>query len=117
ASGAGSGYDTERSTISFTLADNIEAGELLGNAALNITGNALDNNLFGNDGANVIDGGAGADNMRGGKGNDTYIVDKTGDFILESAGEGVDLVKSSADFVLSANVENLTLTGKGNIGA
>ena len=54
--------------------------------------------------------------MLGGIGNDTYIVDAAGDIVTELANEGIDLVKSSIDYVLGANVENLTLTGSAKIG-
>ena len=53
--------------------------------------------------------------MAGGGGNDTYVVDNVGDIILEAAGEGTDLVQSSVTTTLSANVENLTLTGSATI--
>ena len=49
--------------------------------------------------------------MSGGKGNDTYIVDNIGDKVIERAGQGTDHVKSSVTHTLTANVENLTLTG------
>jgi Ca2+-binding RTX toxin-like protein len=67
--------------------------------------------LFGNGGADTLDGGAGADTMSGGTGNDLYIVDHTGDVIIENSGEGTDSVQASVSYTLSANVENLTLTG------
>src|SRR6202000_756020 len=53
--------------------------------------------------------------LYGGKGNDTFIVDNTGDVVNENTGEGTDLVKSSVSYTLSADVENLTLTGTGTI--
>ncbi|MDO9284080.1 MAG: calcium-binding protein [Aquabacterium sp.] len=80
-------------------------------AAVNGTGNALNNVITGNSGANTIDGGAGADTMSGLGGNDTYIVDNAGDTVIEAAGGGTDLVRSSVSWVLGAEVENLTLTG------
>jgi Ca2+-binding RTX toxin-like protein len=49
--------------------------------------------------------------MAGGFGDDTYIVDNTGDIVTEIAGAGTDRVESSVTYTLSANVENLTLTG------
>jgi Ca2+-binding RTX toxin-like protein len=49
--------------------------------------------------------------MAGGAGDDTYVVDATGDRILEFAGEGFDLVLASASFTLAAQLESLTMTG------
>jgi Ca2+-binding RTX toxin-like protein len=42
-------------------------------------------------------------------------VDNVGDKTTEAVGEGTDLVKSSVTFTLAANVENLLLTGTGNV--
>nr|WP_249484911.1 calcium-binding protein [Pseudomonas sp. HS6] len=64
-------------------------------------------------GANILDGGLGADTLIGGLGNDTYIVDNLGDTVTETstlAGE-IDTVRSSVDWRLGANLENLVLTG------
>lgn len=70
------------------------------------------NGLGGND---TLNGGTGADTMIGGTGNDSYVVDNTGDVVTEAAGEGTDLVRSSITYSLTANVENLSLTGSTNI--
>lgn len=52
--------------------------------------------------------------MIGGTGDDTYIVDNTGDVIVENAGEGIDTVKTAlASYTLGSNLENLTYTGSG----
>lgn len=80
------------------------------------TGNTSANKLTGNSYNNVLDGGAGADTMAGGLGNDTYYVDSAFDKVIESANAGVDSVNSSVSYMLTANVENLQLTGTASIG-
>lgn len=120
------GIDTVQSSIAFVLGDNIENLTLTGSSGIAGTGNALDNILTGNNGANTLnggagndtlDGGSGNDTMRGGLGDDTYVVAQTGDVVIENPGEGVDTVRSSVTYTLTANVEHLTLTGTGAINA
>jgi Ca2+-binding RTX toxin-like protein len=72
--------------------------------------------LFGDDGDDDLDGGSGSNRLTGGNGNDTYYVTSREDYIVERAGGGTDTVIASVDFVLSNNVENLTLTGTGLSG-
>lgn len=49
--------------------------------------------------------------MMGGAGSDTYLVDSVDDVIIEGSEEGIDTVQASASYTLSANAENLILTG------
>ena len=107
---AGGGIDTVQSSITWALGAELENLTLTGTANVNATGNALDNGLVGNAGNNILTGGAGADTLAGGLGNDTYIVADSDDIVQENAGEGVDLVQASISYVLTDNVENLTLT-------
>jgi len=117
------GTDEVDSSVSFTLAANVENLVLTGTADLIGTGNDLNNvitansgndTLIGGGGDDVLVGGAGTDVMIGGLGNDTYIVNNPGDQVIENPGEGNDTVLSSIDYTLPSNVENLAL-GAGNL--
>ncbi|CAK0749471.1 serralysin [Gammaproteobacteria bacterium] len=126
------GTDTVQSSITYTLGVTLENLALTGIAAINGTGNTLantirgnvgDNLLVGGDGNDTLDGGMGADTLNGGTGvdtlsggtdNDIYVVDNSGDVVIENPGEGTDVVRSSITYTLGANIENLTLTGSIN---
>ena len=98
---ANSGTDTVQSALTYTLGSNLENLSLTGSAAINGTGNSLDNILTGNSAANVLTGGSG---------NETYVVG-SGDSVVEAASAGTDTVQSSVSWTLGSNLENLTLTG------
>jgi hypothetical protein len=82
---ANEGFDIVRSTVSHTLAADVEALELLG-GAINGTGNALANRLTGSAGANTLDGRDGADVLIGGGGNDILIGGTGRDQLFGGAG-------------------------------
>ncbi|MFO1436343.1 MAG: calcium-binding protein [Gammaproteobacteria bacterium] len=121
---ANEGADLVQSAVSFTLGANVENLTLGGTAAINGTGNALDNFLIGNSANNTLtggagndrlDGGAGTDTMVGGLGDDTYVVERSTDVVTENTNEGIDTIESSVTLTLAASVENLTLVGSGAI--
>lgn len=131
---AGEGTDTVFAFVNYTLGAGQSIEFLTSNdTGLNLTGNELAQTITGDSGANtivggggtdtltggagedVLDGGADADAMAGGADNDTYFVNIAGDTVSELVGEGTDTVNSSVTFTLSANVENLILTGGSNL--
>lgn len=91
------------SYISYTAPDYIRNITLRGSQGIAATGNDLNNTLDGsqNSAANVLSAGAG---------DDTYIVG-VGDSIVESAGGGIDTVRSAGSIVLQNELENLVLLG------
>ncbi len=68
--GADAGIDLVKSSVTFTLAANVEA-LTTASSNINATGNALNNILTGNGGANVLTGNDGADALFGMGGNDS----------------------------------------------
>ena len=129
---------------SATLADNVEnlyAVDFSGNWSTYTPGDDLRRTFIGNSLNNIIDttalspiktyyaygmwidGGAGSDVMIGGGRNDTYVVDDPNDAVIETADAldasgnqfSIDTVRSSVSYTLSANLENLTLTGSASV--
>ncbi|BBL73323.1 beta strand repeat-containing protein [Methylomagnum ishizawai] len=128
-SGAANGTaDLVQSSVSFTLAANVEQLTLLDTSygvsvgAINGTGNTAGNNILtGNSSANTLsdNNGTAKDTLVGGLGNDTYIIGNTSDVITESGGTsgGIDLIQTAKTYSISslADIEQLTLTGSANI--
>ncbi len=116
----GEGQDMVYTMVDFVLEYNqgietiVYFPYLTASKSVKLTGNAFAQSITGEDGNDTLDGGGGSDTLIGGFGNDTYIVDG-GDKVVETASAGTDLVRSSVSHTLAANVENLTLTGTGNI--
>ena len=65
--------DTVKSTVSYELGNNLEHLTLTGSAAIQGTGNALNNKIIGNSGDNSLTGGMGNDTLSGGIGTDTAV--------------------------------------------
>ena len=111
--------DLVQSSVSYSLGANLEVLTLTGSAAINGTGNALNNLIVGNAANNILDGGLGADTMVGGLGNDTYLVDNSADTVIETSTllTEIDTVQANINYTLGINLENLILTGLNNINA
>ena len=107
----------------FTLIENLigtsYTDTLIGHDGANVIGGGGGNDtlkgfggndtLRGEDGNDIVQGDIGEDTMIGGLGSDTYLVDNRNDLIVESGGQGIDLVRTSVSFVLTpgADVEIL----------
>ena len=104
--------DEVRASVSFALAadDDIEVlgtANAAGTTAINLTGNALSQQITGNAGDNVLDSFVGAaDTMTGGQGNDTYILRNAGDVVVETSGQGTaDEIRVGFTYALQAGAE------------
>lgn len=71
---AGGGFERIFSTVSATIATNVEALILQGDANINGTGNDAANGIIGNDASNQLAGGGGEDLIYGKKGDDGFIM-------------------------------------------
>ena len=120
---AAEGTDEVRTTIDYTLGDNVEKLRYLGTANFVGVGNALNNDmyggafddyldggdghdylsgnagvdsLYGGAGVDVLAGGAGDDYLDGGADGDGYLVDSEFDMVVEAVGGGLDSVQVSS---------------------
>ncbi|MCV9963359.1 hypothetical protein OIU34_15745 [Pararhizobium sp. BT-229] len=116
----GGGSDVVFALVSFALEANQYVEQMVfadlsySGQAVTLTGNNRKQSIIGGAGNDVLNGGGGTDTLVGSIGDDTYIIDG-GDTIVEAAGEGTDLAKSTWAHTLAANVENLTLMGTSDI--
>ena len=126
---AGAGTDTVRSSVTWILGANLENLTLTGNAAINGTGNALNNLLIGNAASNSLSGAAGSDIYDGGAGNDALIDSSAAsrDIYRWGVGSGTDTITdrggvdgveigagiTQGDLVFTRNGNDLEVTATG----
>jgi Ca2+-binding RTX toxin-like protein len=132
-------FDSSAGVVVSLITDTAGNGDAEGdelNSIENLNGSAFDDHLYGHDGINVLvgrdgddtlkgfgandtlrgedgndymDGGSGADAMVGGLGDDIYIVDNAGDAVTESGGQGMDVVRISTSWTMTAGADIETL--------
>ncbi len=113
-----SGNNTEQTSVSVTLASNIQnLTATAGTTALTLTGNSLNDVITANSGADKLVAGSGADTLVsgtgidtlvGGTGNDVFVVNNASDVITEAANSGNNTEQTSVSVTLANNVQNLT---------
>ena len=100
------GRDTVRSSVNFTLPDNVEVLELVGTGDTSGIGNSGNNRLEGNAGGNYLSGGLGRDTIVGGRGDDVMSGGEDRDvFLFRSAAE---VSVKSGDAMISDVIEDFT---------
>jgi Ca2+-binding RTX toxin-like protein len=115
---SGTGNDKNNIITGYGAGENIIFG-LGGNDTLD--GGAGHDSLNGGTGSDYLSGGAGddilddsedgLDTLAGGADNDVYTINNSATKIVENANEGTDTVWSAVNYTLTANVENMYLTG------
>jgi Ca2+-binding RTX toxin-like protein len=93
---SGQGTDMVRTTLSWTLAANVENLIQDGSASINATGNLLANSMTGNGGANTLDGLGGDDILKGMNGNDTIIGGTGSDILVGGAGADTFVIRQES---------------------
>jgi serralysin len=101
--------DLVRSTVSYTLAPNVEILELVGAGAQDGTGHEFGNTIRGNDFANVLRGLGGFDRLHGGGGDDTLYGNEGADWMY--GGDGDDTFYTGGFNAAGDDLGNDSMTG------
>ncbi len=109
------GNDAVQSWITYTLPQLVAQLNLMGTAAINGTGNDLNNKLVANDAGDVLSGRAGDDTLTGGAGNDTLIGGAGHDTLTGGAGSDT-FVFNFADATSTDKVKDFSATDHDHIG-
>jgi Ca2+-binding RTX toxin-like protein len=112
---ANSGNNTEQSSVSTTLAANVQNLTGSGTGNITLTGNSLANKITANSGADTLVAGTGVATLVGGTGNDTFVIDSASDVITKAANTGSNTEQTSVSATIAANLQNLTGIGTANL--
>lgn len=110
---AAEGLDTVQSSITYTLSGNLENLLLIGNDAINATGNTLNNVLIGNNAINTLNGGSGIDILQSNAGND-ILTDISGVNFF-NGGANIDTITGGAsnELFVGGTGNDVIVTGTG----
>ena len=111
----GADIDSVFASVSFTLDVAVENLSLIGGAAIDGTGNGIDNAITGNDADNTLRGGGGDDTLQGGGGIDMLFGQGGGDLLVGDDGDDM-LLGQDGDDELDGGRGNDTLVGGATAG-
>ncbi|MET0546707.1 MAG: calcium-binding protein, partial [Caulobacterales bacterium] len=117
---ANAGVDRVQATVSYALGANVEYLYLTGSAAINGTGNTLNNLLVGNAANNTLNGAAGNDLLYGGLGADTLTGGAAADGFVFNTGLGAGNIDRITDFNVADDtirLENMVFSKLTAVGA
>jgi len=118
---AAQGRDVVYASVDYKLAAGQEV-EILSSVsqaattALQLVGNELGQEIYGNAGANFLQGGGGTDYLVGLGGNDVYFIAGPGDNVVESAGGGTDIIYTPGDYTMIGGVHVELLASSNQAG-
>ena len=107
----GGGTDTVAVLANWAMDANVENLTMFGGNAIDVIGNALDNQMVGNAAANRLDGGVGADVLIGNGGNDILIGGAGNDILDGSAGDNTLTGGAGNDRLDGASGTTATFSG------
>ena len=101
----GEGFDTVKSSVSWTLDYEFEAAQLTGKKNVDLTASNDGALLYGNVGNNRLTGGSSVDWLTGGRGNDILTGESDADHFVFKAGSGKDVITDFEDGADRINLE------------
>jgi len=106
-----------QTSVSYTIAANVQYLTGIGSADLTLTGNAYSGDVItANSGNDWLVAGSGIVTLVGGTGNDTFVVKNINDVVqAQSTGSNTNTIQSSVSYTASDNVQNLMGTGSAAI--
>lgn len=108
------GTDTVRTTVDFTLPDNVERCVIASLAGLTVYGNVLDNRLYGAAGDDTIFADGGNDFVKGGAGNDYLGGEAGNDTVVGGAGNDYLFGDEGNDWVIGGTGDDYLQGYTGN---